>query len=121
MSTEFQSTWATYTAAWAADSEAARQRLLARAVHPDCCYADPLADLAGHDALSAYMRDLQRQVPGVHFVTQRFVAHHGRSMAQWQMRDGQQRTVGEGVSMGEYGDDGRLLRMTGFFEVPAAA
>jgi hypothetical protein len=121
MSTEFESTWATYTAAWKAGSDAERQALLGRAVQPDCHYADPLVQVEGHQALSAYMVDLQRQVPGVHFVTRRFAVHHGRSMAQWHMRDGQARTVGEGVSFGEDADDGRLRRMTGFFEVPSAA
>ena len=69
MSTEFESTWATYTAAWKAGSDAERQALLGRAVQPDCHYADPLVQVEGHQALSAYMVDLQRQVPGVHFVT----------------------------------------------------
>jgi hypothetical protein len=76
--------------------------------------------VAGHQALSAYMADLQRQMPGVHFVTRRFTVHHGRSMAQWHMLDGQARPMGDGVSFCEYADDGRLRRMTGFFEVPAA-
>jgi hypothetical protein len=121
MSTAFESTWATYTAAWQAGTDEERQALLARAVGPGCHYADPLVQLDGTPALAAYMQDLQRQVPGVHFVTWRFMVHHGRSLAQWQMRDGQAQVVGEGTSFGEYAADGRLPRMTGFFEVPAAA
>ena len=121
MSTDFESTWATYTAAWKAGADAERQALLARAVGPDCHYADPLVQLDGTQALSAYMQDLQRQVPGVHFVTRCFTVHHGRSMAQWHMLDGQAQVVGEGTSFGEYADDGRLRRMTGFFDVAAAA
>lgn len=120
MSTEFETTWATYTAAWQAGADAERQALLARAVGPDCHYADPLVQLQGTQALSAYMQDLQRQVPGVHFATRRFMVHHGRSMAQWHMLDGRAQVVGEGISFGEYAEDGRLRRMTGFFDVPAA-
>lgn len=121
MSTDFAATWAIYTAAWKAGTDDERQALLDRAVHADCHYADPLVQVEGHRPLSAYMADLQRQVPGVHFVTQRFIVHHGRSMAQWQMRDGVDRVVGEGVSFGEYAEDGRLRRMTGFFDLPPAA
>jgi hypothetical protein len=121
MSTDFESTWATYTAAWKAGSDEQRRALLGRAVQADCHYADPLVQAEGWQALSDYMGDLQRQVPGVHFVTGRFTVHHGRSMAQWRMLDGQARTVGEGVSFGEYAADGRLRRMTGFFEIPSAA
>ena len=121
MSTDFESTWAAYTAAWKAGTDAERQALLAQALGPDCRYADPLVQLDGTQALSAYMQDLQRQVPGVHFVTQRFIGHHGCSMAQWHMLDGQARVVGEGTSFGEYAADGRLRRMTGFFELARAA
>ena len=120
MSTEFESTWATYTAAWKAGSDEEREALLGRAVQPDCHYADPLVQVEGWPALSAYMADLQRQVPGMHFVTRRFSVHHGRSMAQWHMLDAQAQVVGEGTSFGEYAADGRLRRMTGFFDVPAA-
>ncbi len=121
MGIEFESTWATYTAAWKAGCEAERHALLAKAVGPGCHYADPLVQLDGTQALSAYMQDLQRQVPGLHFVTRRFMVHHGRSLAQWQMLDGRAQVVGEGTSFGEYAADGRLQRMTGFFEVPAVA
>ena len=120
MSTAFESTWTTYTAAWKAGSDEERQALLGRSVQPDCHYADPLVQVEGWPALSTYVAVLQRPVPGVHFVTRRFIVHHGRSMAQWHMLDGQARTVGEGVSFGEYADDGRLRRMTGFFELPGA-
>jgi hypothetical protein len=37
------------------------------------------------------------------------------------MRDGEDRIIGEGMSHGEYGDDGKLVTMTGFFEAPPAA
>ena len=119
MNTAFEATGATYTAAWKAASDTERQALLARAVGPDCHYADPLMQVDGTPALSAYMADLQRQVPGVHFETRRFIVHHGRSMAQWHMLDAQEQVIGEGTSFGEYAEDGRLRRMTGFFEVPA--
>jgi hypothetical protein len=36
MSTEFESTWATYTAAWKAGTDDERQALLDRSVRPDC-------------------------------------------------------------------------------------
>ena len=115
-----QQTWSSYTLAWQAQSAADRQALLARSLHPECRYADPLADVIGWPALSAYMHDLQQQIPGVHFVTTRFISHHRCSMAQWQMRDAHEAVLSEGMSFGEYEADGRLIRMNGFFDTPPA-
>ncbi|WP_088278682.1 nuclear transport factor 2 family protein [Ideonella sp. A 288] len=118
---DLASTWSAYSAAWQAGSPAERQALFTQALHADCRYEDPLTQAVGWPALSAYMQDLQRQIPGVHFVVQRFRAHHRRSAAEWQMRDGQNHVLGDGVSFGEYAPDGKLLRMTGFFDLPPAA
>lgn len=113
-------TWTTYTLAWQTESASDRLALLARSLHPECRYADPLADVIGWPALSAYMHDLQQQIPGVHFVATRFITHHRCSMAQWQMRDAREAVLSEGVSFGEYAADGRLIRMNGFFDTPPA-
>ena len=63
--------------------------------------------------------DFHRQIPGGHFVTEQFIAHHGRSIARWRMVAGDGTTLGDGMSYGEYDGDGRLLTMTGFFEPPS--
>lgn len=111
-------TWEAYTAAWHPAQAAQRRQLFAQTLNPHCEYRDPLVHAAGWDALAAYMDDLQRQLPGGHFVTTWFQAHHGRSVAKWQMRGADAVVLGEGVSYAEYDGDGRLRAMNGFFDTP---
>lgn len=113
--------WERYTTAWKAPSKAAKLAALEGSVDAACTYQDPLAAAAGYEQLVAYMLDFHRQVPGGHFVTTYFQAHHDRSIAKWNMVDGSGRVIGDGVSFGEYSADGRLRTMTGFFEPPSTA
>jgi hypothetical protein len=120
MTMDYRSTWDIYVSAWKATSVADKQAALEASAAPDCVYRDPLAATTGHDALVNYMRAFHQQVPGGHFEVTYFLAHHDRSIAKWNMRSGDGAILGEGVSYGEYGQDGRLLSMTGFFETPQA-
>lgn len=113
----FRQTWEAYTAAWKPESAARRRSLFAQTLRADCEYRDPLVHAVGWDALEAYMQDFHRQVPGGHFVTTSFMAHHGRSIAQWEMRGADAAVLGQGVSYAEYADDGKLRAMNGFFDV----
>jgi hypothetical protein len=62
------------------------------------------------------MLDFHRQIPGGHFVTTWFLAHHQCSIAKWEMRNGENIVIGEGISYGTYNDEQKLLSMTGFFK-----
>jgi hypothetical protein len=118
---EREAIWESYVAAWKADGPGAKRELLGRCVAPTSVYTDPLCTTTGVDELVAYMVDFHRQVPGGHFVTTHFLAHHSRSIARWNMVNGQGEVIGEGISYGEYDGSGRLTAMTGFFETPADA
>ncbi|MGE0315722.1 MAG: nuclear transport factor 2 family protein [Lautropia sp.] len=119
--TDAKYVWETYASAWKAESAEAKSAMLANSVAEDATYRDPLAECHGHQALTDYMLAFHAQVPGGHFRTTYFLAHHDRSIARWDMVDGQGHKIGDGVSYGEYAPDGRLVAMTGFFEPPAAA
>ncbi|GAA0741590.1 nuclear transport factor 2 family protein [Ideonella azotifigens] len=114
-----QTTWETYTNAWREASADAKAAALAQSVAPACVYQDPLVTARGHRELIDYMLDFHRQVPGGHFVTTSFLAHHDASVAKWHMVDGDGKVLGDGVSFGQYDGQGALVAMTGFFEVPA--
>jgi hypothetical protein len=88
-------------------------------VAAECTYRDPLAMTCGHAELIQYMQSFHGQVPGGHFVTTYFLAHHDRSIAKWNMVDGAGNILGDGVSFGEYDATGTLTAMTGFFEAPS--
>lgn len=110
--------WETYVSAWKAATAEAKAAALAASVDAACVYRDPLIQTAGHAALIEYMLGFHQQVPGGQFRTKYFLAHHDRSIARWDMLSGDGAVVSEGISYGEYSAQGRLVAMTGFFEVP---
>jgi hypothetical protein len=110
--------WETYASAWGAKDRAPKLAALGRSVAQHAIYCDPIAECRSHDELVTYMLEFHQQVPGGHFRTTFFQAHHGRSIAKWNMISGAGEMLSEGVSYGEYGIDGTLVAMTGFFEVP---
>jgi hypothetical protein len=121
MSHDLRAVWETYASAWRAETSAERRALFEACLTPTCVYTDPLTQTRGWDELLAYMASFHEQVPGGHFVTEYFLAHHGRSIAHWKMLNGKGAQLGHGTSCGEYDAQQRLAAMTGFFEVPGAS
>jgi hypothetical protein len=117
---EPRNVWDLYTSAWQKPDAAAKTLALEASVNADCVYRDPLIKAEGHAALVQYMLGFHQQVPGGFFKTTSFRAHSSRSIATWQMCNAQGAAMSEGVSYGEYGEDGKLLTMTGFFDPPPA-
>jgi hypothetical protein len=110
--------WETYAASWKAETEPEKKALFAESLAPGCVYTDPIIRTEGWDELMAYMIDFHRQVPGGHFVTRRFQVHRGGCLAHWDMIAGDETVLGDGISHGRFGGDGKLVAMTGFFDVP---
>ena len=106
----------TWSRAWSEPDARRRLDLLAQAAAETCTYMDPGADLAGHAAISGYMRDFQVSMPGARFVTTGFRTHHDRCVLQWEMVDGDGRLLSPGISAGVFDEHGRLVQMTGFFD-----
>lgn len=113
-------TWNTYQAAWAPMAEGERRRLLEQSVADDCVYTDPGSQVAGREALIARIGLTQLRFPGAHFRNDSFLEHHEQGLFRWTMYDGSGRVFVKGESFGRFGEDGRLVQATGFFEVPAA-
>jgi hypothetical protein len=113
--------WESYTESWRVASVAEKRRLYETCLSPACIYTDPTTVAAGWDQLEAYMVGFHAQVPGGHFVTDVFFAHHGCSIARWRMLGADGAQLGEGTSYGEYDAEGKLVVMTGFFAVPGAS
>jgi len=111
-----RATWDTYASVWKESSLDKKREGLRACASARCTYRDPSAELHGHDALLDHMQAFHAQVPGGHFETTYFLAHHGRSIARWNMRGASGHILGDGISYGEYDESGKLLCMTGFFE-----
>jgi hypothetical protein len=118
MTIDQRATWDTYASAWKAVSTDDKAVALRASVAPSATYRDPRSEADGHAALIAAMIAFHQLVPGGHFVTTHFQAHHDRSIAHWTMHDAAGVRIGEGTSFGAYGPDGRLVEMTGFYAVP---
>lgn len=117
MTTEHRTTWETYASAWKAVTADDKATALRESVAPTATYRDPLGQAQGHGALIATMIAFHQQVPGGHFVTNHFQAHHDRSIAHWTMHDAAGAPIGDGTSFATYGADGRVVEMTGFYAV----
>lgn len=118
MKNVYLATWEAYSIAWSMPDESDRLKLLELSLSPDCIYTDPLMQTIGYAQLSAYISELHKNIPGVAFVITDFKNHHDRSLAHWNMVNGNGNLLFEGASYGLYGADGRLTQMTGFFEPP---
>jgi hypothetical protein len=118
MNQDHRKTWETYAGAWKAADRKEKLSALEMSTEANCVYRDPLACTEGHATLTEYMRKFHQQVPGGYFETTYFLAHNQRSVAKWNMRNGEGVVVSEGISYGEYGPSGKLVAMTGFFETP---
>lgn len=108
--------WEMYTSAWKSENIDDRRAVLTATLGPECTYRDPQIKVSGYDELIAYMTNFHLQVPGGHFITRRFRFLQGQSVAQWDMLDRQGNVIGDGVSVGHYNADGRLVAIAGFFD-----
>lgn len=118
MNNDFEKTWETYTSSWKAETSDSKRAIFGECLDTECAYYDPLIKTIGWDELVAYMLDFHQQIPGGYFVTNYFLAHNNQSIAKWEMKNGENAVIGEGISYGKYNENGKLVSMTGFFETP---
>lgn len=121
MKQSLQSMWEIYTASWSEPDSARRLRMFEDCLDAQCTYTDPLTQVSGYAALSQYMSDFQKSTPGARFVTTLFKSHHMRSLVNWDMQAASGKVLSHGVSFAMYNEQGRLLHMTGFFDLPGSA
>ena len=108
-------TWTTYQKAWSDVSTAKRQNLLRRSVADAGTYTDPLVHCTGHAELLAYIEQFRASMPGASFRNHQFMEHHAQSLAAWTLYDAQGAEIQPGTSYAQFGEDGRLTHIIGFF------
>jgi hypothetical protein len=110
-----------YGAAWLESDPSRRLALLETAWAPDAVYCDPLARVEGREALSAHIAGTQAQLAGGSIaVTTEPVRHHDSAFFRWSMQDASGSTVMTGWDVVQLDDDGRIRRLTGFFDQDTA-
>lgn len=118
MNKDFRDTWELYVSSWKAETAQEKLALFEQCLDKSNQYNDPMIKTKGWEELKEYMLNFHQQVPGGHFVTSYFLAHSNKSIARWEMLDGEGTVLGNGISYAEYNEDVKLSSETGFFEIP---
>ena len=114
----YRTIWATYQAAWEDVGSAERQDLLNKSVSDNCVYTDPQGQAHSRAELIAYIEGFRQAMPGYTFKNHTFLDHHAQSLAGWILYDANGAEVQPGSSWAHYGEDGRITKVSGFFDVP---
>lgn len=114
----FREIWETYASSWKAETAEEKRAIFEQCLDPTNQYNDPMMKVNNWDDFIAYMLEFHQQVPGGHFVTTYFQAHSNKSIARWEMKNGDGEVLGDGISYAEYNNEGKLTSETGFFETP---
>ena len=102
-------------AAWNEHDPDAVRGHLERALAPSVEFIDPSIETHGLDEFEANVHEVHRQLPGaVYSRTSGIDSHHRLHRYSWEVtRDGE--LVLPGFDVTELDDDGRVLRVLGFF------
>ena len=120
MNQDLQHIWELYTSAWNAESETDKLALFSACLETECEYSDPVTKTKGWDDLLSYMQDFQQQVPEGHIETCYFSSHNYQSIAKWEIKNKNNQILDNGISYGKYSTQGKLISMSGFFEIPGS-
>lgn len=105
-----------YLAAWSEPDTDRRAQLIANVWAHDGRLVDPPLTGEGHGGISAMAEALQQLYPGHRFRRVSDVdAHHDSLRFAWELIGPDGAVALEGLDVGQVADDGRLVRITGFF------
>lgn len=105
-----------YFAAWNDTDPRSRLEAVARAWSPEGRYVDPVADVAGHAAISDMIGGVHEQYPGVTLRCSSEVdSHHDVIRFSWEILDADGVPALTGVDVAQVDDDGLLRDVRGFF------
>jgi hypothetical protein len=107
----------TYLAAYSEADATTRLDLLARSFTTDGTLTDPPFEGAGHDGINAVMSGVHEHYAGCSFRRVSGIdEHHGQFRYRWEMVGADSAVIATGLDVGALADDGRIERVTGFFE-----
>ncbi len=120
--TDLEDLAARYIELWNERDPVARRALIDDVWAPQGRYVDPLAAVAGREALDATVAAVQGQFPGFTFRLAGPVdAHHDQARFGWELGPPSGDAVAVGFDVVERDADGRIALVLGFLDrVPAA-
>lgn len=106
-----------YGQAWLEPDPDRRLALLERAWAVGAVYCDPLAFVTGGQGLSDHIGQTQDSLNGGQVsVTAEATRHHDSAHFPWAITDASGAPVMSGFDVVQLDDDGRITRLTGFFD-----
>jgi hypothetical protein len=115
---EFREAYDAYSRAWNAEDRSERRALVDRVWADDAVYVDDEAPdgLVGSDALLEYIADSHAEMPGliVSETTDPKMLDR-RMLVRWVATQGNEQRY-SGTDVVEFGTDGRIARVTNFFD-----
>lgn len=110
-----------YAIAWNERDDTTRLSLLEEALEEDGSYVNPLLDrpLVGPEAVAANIDNFQEGRVGQDFEVRAWSQddyHHDRMRLRWRLCDAGGQTLLEGEDIMELASDGRIRKVTGFFD-----
>jgi ketosteroid isomerase-like protein len=107
--------WNLYLAAYRAQAEHDRERLLKQCVSEDIVFTNPGGDGKTRSGLSVHIGKFQKGNPGAYFNTEKLYVQTDKLLAIWSMHRADGTTVTTGYNFVQPADDGRFNYMAGFF------
>lgn len=107
--------WNAYMAAYGAEDEDERDRLLAQCVRDDVVFTNPAGDGSGRTGLHAHIGKFQKASPGMRFGTDRLYAQPDKLLAVWSLYKPDGTKVVTGYNFVRPAEDGRFSYLAGFF------
>ena len=105
-----------YFAMWNEDDDDRRTAIASTCFADDATYTDPLADVRGHEAISAMVGGLRESHPGYSLRRASAVdQHHDLLRFEWEILDANGDPYLTGVDCVELATDGRIAAVSGFF------
>jgi len=106
-----------YLACWNETDPQARRALIDDNWTTDATYVDPLAEVAGREAIDATIAAVQAQFPGFVFTQLgEMDAHHQQARFTWGLGVPGDAPLVEGFDVVVINDDGRIERVYGFLD-----
>jgi SnoaL-like domain len=106
-----------YVDTWNETDTARRAALIAEHWSAGATYADPMSQVAGHEALAGLIDAVQQRYPGHAFARVGKVAAHGKHLRfSWSLAPAGGPVAAIGTDVATLAEDGRLQSVIGFLD-----